>query len=124
MAVIATKIAQDTNSITDDINRHAIQNALNKLNEGEYDQKIGGVAYSVTAVEVDQREFNAVIPNITGTNVAYSVIPYTGKLTKIYSVNSGTTTQSGSTYGFGVSLVGFRKYDICWGFREYGGDRG
>ena len=104
---IATAIAQDTNSIQDNMTRRAVQRGLNELNEGNYDQKIDGVAFSATALEMDYRAINIRMANVSAAKSVYAISPYTGNIKTFYAVMSGTTlAPTPDVFSFGISAVG------------------
>ena len=83
---MARKIYHYTNRITDNVTRRAVYDCLNYFNL----EKLDGI--SSTAAEIDYRCITA--PQMSNVSVAksvYVVTPYTGNLTTIYAVLTGTT---------------------------------
>lgn len=126
MAAIYRAIAQDTNAIQDDATRRAVQRVANQLNEGQYGPKIGGVAItssaaelnkldgvSVTAAEMDYRAVTARLANVSAAKSVYVAIPYTGNITTIYAVLDGTTlAPTPDKFSFGTAQPGAGNISI------------
>lgn len=103
---IKREIAQDTNSIVDDMTRRAVQKVANQLNEGMYDQKIQGTSFSVTAAEMDQRALTVKLEDVSVAQSVYAVIPYTGNISTIYAVMGATTVgPTPEVFSFGVEGI-------------------
>jgi len=138
--LVPTSLAQDTNSVQDNITRRALQLALSKVLYGDYNtyvdgtqitataaeindsldgctagyaelNKLSGVA--VTAAEMDQRELPVYMEAVSAAKSVYLDIPYACDISTIYVVLDGTTlAPTPDIFSFGVALVGAGNVDM------------